>query len=138
VPDLPGRLSPRWLSTHRAPGRALDALLTQLGVKLDAVLSYDMPLEQVIGGCQADAPAQAARRCFTSPAAPKVRRLRQLGGRLVLREDDALSRSGCACRPTSQHRAPGDYYRSGLLVSLSPRAPERSTSVRAALSCLRR
>jgi len=39
-----GRFSPGWLSAHRAAGRTLATMLAQLGVKLDAVLSYDMPL----------------------------------------------------------------------------------------------
>ena len=63
---------------------ALDALLIQLGVKLDAVLSYDMPLEQVIArlsGRRTCAGCKAVFHVTGVPQSPgRVRQLRRSAG----------------------------------------------------------
>jgi adenylate kinase len=102
---------------------ALADLLAQHQVKLDAVLSYDMPLDQVIarlsgrrtcGGCKAvfhvtGRPPKVADVCDTC------------GGKLELRDDDRPESIRVRMQAYQASTAPlADYYqKAGLLVSLS-------------------
>jgi len=123
---------------------ALDALLTQLGVKLDAVLSYDMPLEQVIARLSGRRTCAGCKAVFhvtgRPPKVPDV--CDNCGGRLVLREDDRPESIRVRMQAYQASTAPlADYYqKAGLLVSLSAAgAPEEIYQrTAAALSCLRR
>ncbi len=100
--------------------KALDALLTEQGVFLDAVLSYEMPLEEIVARL-------GGRR--TCPACKKVyhlttRRPRAEGvcdqreGRLVQREDDRPESIRVRMRAYEEATLPlTEYYgRSGRLV----------------------
>jgi len=123
---------------------ALDALLTQLGVKLDAVLSYDMPLEQVIARLSGRRTCAGCKAVFhvtgRPPKVPDV--CDNCGGQLVLREDDRPESIRVRMQAYQASTAPlADYYqKAGLLVSLSAAgAPEEIYQrTAAALSSLRR
>src|SRR5262245_37146031 len=69
---------------------ALDAMLSAQGVILDAVLSYDLPLEEIVdrlGGRRTCAGCKAVYHVTTRK--PRVESIcDQCGGHLVLREDD--------------------------------------------------
>lgn len=101
--------------------QSLDKLLQEAGVKLDAVISYDMPIEQIV-------PRLAGRRtCSTCKAVyhvtanpPPSERQCRCGGELYQREDD---RPGAICRRMEQYQestAPlmAYYSAQGLLVSI--------------------
>ena len=123
---------------------ALDVLLTQLGVKLDAVLSYDMPLEQVIARLSGRRTCAGCKAVFhvtgRPPKVPDV--CDNCGGQLVLREDDRPESIRVRMQAYQTSTAPlTDYYqKAGLLVSLSAAgAPEEIYQrTAAALSSLRR
>ena len=123
---------------------ALDVLLTQLGVKLDAVLSYDMPLEQVIARLSGRRTCAGCKAVFhvtgRPPKVPDV--CDNCGGQLVLREDDRPESIRVRMQAYQDNTAPlVDYYqKAGLLVSLSAAgAPEEIYQRTAlALSSLRR
>ena len=107
-------------TVHQA--EALHQMLGELGVKLDAVLSYDLPIEQIVsrlsgrrtcGGCKAvyhvaTKPPKAADVCD------------QCGGKLVLREDDRPEAIRVRMQAYETSTAPlADYYRQrGLLISI--------------------
>ena len=123
---------------------ALDVLLTQLGVKLDAVLSYDMPLEQVIARLSGRRTCAGCKAVFhvtgRPPKVPDV--CDNCGGQLVLREDDRPESIRVRMQAYQTSTAPlTDYYqKAGLLVSLSAAgAPEEIYQrTAAALASLRR
>jgi len=101
---------------------ALGQMLADLGVKLDGVLSYDLPIEQIVsrlsgrrtcGGCKAvyhvtNKPPKVADVCD------------QCGGELVLREDDRPEAIRVRMEAYEKSTAPlADYYRKlGLLISI--------------------
>lgn len=74
----------------RPQAEALDVLLTEQGVTLDAVLCYELPLEEVItrlGGRRTCPDCKAVYHVVTRP--PREEGIcDQCGGRLVQREDD--------------------------------------------------
>ena len=122
-------------TVHQA--EALARMLGDLGVKLDAVLSYDLPIDQIVsrlsgrrtcGGCK------AVYHVATKP--PKVAEVcDQCGGKLVLREDDRPEAIRVRMQAYEKSTAPlADYYRQrGLLVSIvakgSPEEIYRRTAV---------
>ena len=116
---------------------ALAKMLGDLGVKLDAVLSYDLPIDQIVsrlsgrrtcGGCK------AVYHVATKP--PKVAEVcDQCGGKLVLREDDRPEAIRVRMEAYAKSTAPlAEYYRQrGLLISIaangSPEEIYRRTAV---------
>jgi adenylate kinase len=101
---------------------ALDGILKDLGIKLDAVLSYDLPIDKIVsrlsgrrtcGGCKAvyhvtSKPSKVADVCDSC------------GGALILREDDRPEAIRVRMEAYEKSTAPlADYYRKrGLLVSI--------------------
>jgi adenylate kinase len=73
-----------------AQAQALDALLAQQGVALDAVLSYELPLEEVVTRLSGRRTCPDCKAVYhlaaRPPRAPDV--CDQCGGRLVQRADD--------------------------------------------------
>ena len=108
-------------TVHQA--EALNQMLADLGVKLDAVLSYDLPIDQIVsrlsgrrtcGGCK------AVYHVATKP--PKVADVcDQCGGKLILREDDRPEAIRVRMEAYEKSTAPlADFYRRrNLLVSVS-------------------
>jgi adenylate kinase len=102
---------------------ALQQMLTDLGVKLDAVLSYDLPIEQIVSrlsGRRTCGSCKAVYHVATKP--PKVVDIcDHCGGQLVLREDDRPEAIRVRMQAYEKSTAPlADYYRQrGLLVSIA-------------------
>jgi adenylate kinase len=101
---------------------ALHKMLADLGVKLDAVLSYDLPIEQIVSrlsGRRTCGSCKAVYHVATMP--PKTADVcDQCGGKLVLREDDRPEAIRVRMAAYEKSTAPlADYYRQrGLLVSI--------------------
>ncbi len=107
-------------TVHQA--EALASILGVIAMKLDAVLSYDLPIDQIVsrlsgrrtcGGCK------AVYHVTTKP--PKtVDVCDQCGGALILREDDRPESIRVRMEAYEKSTAPlADYYRErGLLVSI--------------------
>jgi adenylate kinase len=108
-------------TVHQA--EALAQMLGELGVKLDAVLSYELPIEQIVSrlsGRRTCGTCKAVYHVATKP--PKVADVcDQCGGPLVLREDDRPEAIRVRMQAYEQSTAPlADYYRQrGLLVSIA-------------------
>jgi adenylate kinase len=73
-----------------AQAEALDALLTEQGVALDAVLSYEMPLDEVVARLCGRRICSDCKTVYHQTARPpRIERVCDLcGGRVVQREDD--------------------------------------------------
>jgi len=101
---------------------ALASVLKELGAKLDAVLSYDLPIEQIVSrlsGRRTCSGCKAVYHVTTKP--PKVPEVcDHCGGKLVLREDDRPESIRVRMQAYEKSTAPlADYYRKrGLLVSI--------------------
>jgi adenylate kinase len=106
-----------------AQAEALDKLLLGEKMKLDAVLSYELPLEKVIlrlSGRRTCSGCKAVFHVQTRP--PKVDGVcDHCGARLYQREDDRPESVRVRLQAYEQSTAPlTDFYRSkGLLVSIS-------------------
>jgi adenylate kinase len=102
---------------------ALDAMLSAQGVILDAALSYNLPLEEILdrlGGRRTCARCKAVYHVTTRK--PRVESIcDQCGGPLVLREDDHPESIRIRMRAYAESTRPlTDYYkRSGKLVVIS-------------------
>jgi adenylate kinase len=101
---------------------ALHGMLADLGVKLDAVLSYDLPIDQIVSrlsGRRTCGSCKAVYHVATKP--PKVAEVcDQCGGKLILREDDRPEAVRVRMEAYAKSTAPlAEYYRQrGLLVSI--------------------
>ena len=101
---------------------ALWSMLKDMSLKLDAVLSYDLPIEQIVsrlsgrrtcGGCK------AVYHVATKP--PRVADVcDNCGGKLILREDDRPEAIRVRMQAYEKSTAPlAEYYRQkGLLLSI--------------------
>jgi adenylate kinase len=112
-----------------AQAEALDSLLIELGVCLDAVLNYHLPVEMIanrLGGRRTCAACKAVYHVTTRPPrAPGV--CDHCGGELVQREDDRPESIRVRMHAYEECTRPlaGYYERSGKLVSiLASGAPE--------------
>jgi adenylate kinase len=105
-----------------AQAEALDALLTDLGVGLDAVLSYELPLEEVVdrmGGRRTCGGCQAVYHVTARP--PRVEDVcDRCGGRLVQREDDRPESIRVRLRAYEEGTRPltDHYRRDGRLLTI--------------------
>jgi adenylate kinase len=106
----------------RAQAEALDVLLTEQDVILDAVLSYELPLEEIVtrlGGRRTCSGCKAVYHLATRP--PRIEGIcDQCGGRLVQREDDRPESIRIRMRAYEECTRPlADYYgRKGVLVAV--------------------
>jgi adenylate kinase len=103
-----------------AQAEALDRLLTEQGVVLDAVLSYDLPLEEVVARLSGRRTCPACKAVYHLTARPpRVEGVcDQCGGRLVQREDDRPESIRVRMRAYEASTRPlEEYYRrAGKLV----------------------
>lgn len=105
-----------------AQAEALDALLQEQGIGLDAVLSYDLPIEQIVsrlGGRRTCANCKAVYHVSTKP--PKQTGIcDHCGGELIIREDDRPEAIRVRMEAYERSTAPlaGYYQGKGLLVSV--------------------
>jgi adenylate kinase len=101
---------------------ALNQMLADLGVKLDAVLSYDLPIDQIVArlsGRRTCGSCKAVYHVATKPS--KVADVcDQCGGKLMVREDDRPEAIRVRMQAFEKSTAPlADYYRKrGLLISI--------------------
>ena len=112
-----------------AQAQALDALLTEQGVTLDAVLSYELPLEEVVARLSGRRTCPDCKAVFhlaaRPPRVPDV--CDQCGGRLVQRADDRPESIRVRLHAYEESTRPLAYYyaRAGKLVTVSAAgAPE--------------
>ena len=106
-----------------AQAGALDALLHREKIKLDAVLNYDLPIEQIVSrlsGRRTCAGCKAVYHTVNRP--PRVADVcDHCGGKLVQREDDRPEAVRVRMEVYEKSTKPlADYYRQrGLLVTIS-------------------
>lgn len=106
-----------------AQAKALDGLLSEQGVELDAVVSYDLPIEQIVsrlGGRRTCEKCKAVFHVETIP--PKVDGVcDHCGGTLIQREDDRPEAVQVRMETYEKSTKPlADFYRQkGLLISIS-------------------
>lgn len=106
-----------------AQAQALDELLQEQQVKLDAVLSYEMPIEQIVarlGGRRTCSKCKAVYHVTNKPSKqPGI--CDQCSGELIVREDDRPEAIRVRMEAYEKSTAPlADYYRQkGLLVSIA-------------------
>jgi adenylate kinase len=104
----------------RTVAQALDAMLAHLGVALDAVLNYELPLDEVVarlGGRRTCPACKAVYHVSSRP--PRVEgTCDECGGQLVRREDDRPESIRVRMRAYEESTRPlADYYRrAGKLV----------------------
>jgi adenylate kinase len=101
---------------------ALAGMLKDLSTKLDAVLSYELPIEQIVSrlsGRRTCSKCKAVYHVTTKP--PKVADVcDNCGGALIIREDDRPEAIRVRMQAYEKSTAPlADYYRQrGLLISI--------------------
>ena len=106
-----------------AQAEALDALLKRESIKLDGVLNYDLPMEQIVtrlSGRRTCAGCKAVFHATTRP--PRVQGVcDHCGGKLVQREDDRPEAVRLRMEVYEKSTKPlADYYRQrGLLLTIS-------------------
>ena len=113
----------------RPQAEALDALLTDQGVALDAVLSYDTPLEEIVARLCGRRTCPACKRVYHHTTRPPHKEgvCDQCGGHMVQREDDRPESIRVRMRAYEEVTRPlTEYYgQSGRLVSVrASGAPE--------------
>jgi adenylate kinase len=101
---------------------ALAGMLTDLGVKMDAVLSYDLPIDQIVSRLSGRRTCGSCKAVYhVATKAPKVVDVcDQCSGTLIVREDDRPEAIRVRMEAYEKSTAPlADYYRKrGLLVSI--------------------
>ena len=112
-----------------AQAEALDALLTEQGVALDAVLNYETPLEEVVARLCGRRTCSACKMVYHTATRPPHTEgvCDQCGGRVVQREDDRPESIRVRMRAYEEVTRPLTVYygQSGRLVPvLASGAPE--------------
>jgi adenylate kinase len=106
-----------------AQAEALDELLDQQGVRLDAVLSYELPLDEIVDRLSGRRTCAKCKAVFHVTARPphKEGLCDLCGGGLVQREDDRPESVHVRMRAYEESTRPlADHYkRTGRLVSIS-------------------
>jgi len=105
-----------------AQAEALDELLTEQGVSLDAVLSYELPVDQIVDRLGGRRTCEECKSVFHLTAQPpRVEGVcDRCGGTLVLREDDRPEsiRVRMSAYETSTRPLKDYYERRGLLLEI--------------------
>jgi len=110
-----------------AQAKALDALLAELGVALDAVLSYELPLGEIVARLSGRRTCPACKAVYHLAARPPRAEgvCDECGGRLVQREDDRPEPIRVRMRAYEKSTRPlAEYYRrAGKLVRVPALGP---------------
>ncbi|MGZ3434116.1 MAG: adenylate kinase family protein [Isosphaeraceae bacterium] len=105
-----------------AQAEALDELLEQQGVGLDAVLSYELPLSEIVDRLSGRRTCSKCKAVFHMTARPPQREgvCDLCGGQLIQREDDRPESSRVRMQVYEESTKPlADYYqKTGCLVSI--------------------
>ncbi len=112
-----------------AQAEALDALLTTQGVNLDAVLSYDLPLDAIVDRLSGRRTCSKCKAVYHVTARPPRTQgvCDQCGGELIQREDDRPESIRVRMKAYEESTRPlADYYaqRGKLLTISADGAPE--------------
>jgi adenylate kinase len=106
-----------------AQAEALDELLEQQGVGLDAVLSYELPLTEIVGRLSGRRTCSKCKAVFHATARPPQKEgvCDLCGAPLIQREDDRPESSRVRMQAYEESTRPlADYYQqTGRLVSIS-------------------
>jgi adenylate kinase len=106
-----------------AQAEALDILLAEQGVSLDAVLCYELPLEEIIARLSGRRTCLGCKAVYhTQTRPPQIKGVcDHCGGKLVQREDDRPESIRTRLRAYTESTRPlKDYYtHSGYLVTVS-------------------
>jgi adenylate kinase len=97
----------------RAQAEALDNLLTEQGVTLDAALSYELPLEEIVVRLSGRRTCPECKAVYhTATRSPRVEGIcDQCGGKLMQREDDRPESIRTRMRAYEESTRPlTDYY----------------------------
>jgi len=106
-----------------AQGEALDELLEQEGVRLDSVLSYELPLHEIVDRLSGRRTCSKCKAVFHATARPPRKEgvCDLCGGALIQRDDDRPESVRVRMQAYEESTRPlADYYaRTGRLVSIS-------------------
>ena len=121
--ELWRRLPPGRISATAAQAEALDELLDQQGVRLDAVVSYELPLEEIVGRLGGRRTCSKCKAVFHATARPPLTEgiCDLCGGSLIQREDDRPESIRVRMQAYEVSTRPlADYYRrTGRLVAIA-------------------
>lgn len=105
-----------------AQAEALDALLEELGVKLDGVISYELPLEEIVARLSGRRTCAQCKAVYHLTARPPQQEgvCDQCGGALIQREDDRPEAIRVRMQAYEESTRPlTDYYqKSGRLIPI--------------------
>jgi adenylate kinase len=106
-----------------AQAQALESLLKEQGIQLDAVISYDLPIEKIVSRLSGRRTCSSCKAVFHVTARPpKVEGVcDHCGGSLLQREDDRPESIRVRMEAYERSTSPlAEFYRTrGLLVSIS-------------------
>lgn len=106
-----------------AQAEALDRIFAENDINLDAVISYDLPIEQIVSRLSGRRTCEKCKAVYHVETRPSKTDgiCDHCGGRLVQREDDRPEAVRVRMETYERSTAPlADYYRKrGLLVSVS-------------------
>jgi len=106
-----------------AQAEALDELLDQQGVRLDSVLSYELPLHEIVDRLSGRRTCSKCKAVFHVTARPPHKEgvCDQCGGQLIQREDDRPESIRVRMQAYEESKRPlADYYaQTGRLLSIT-------------------
>jgi adenylate kinase len=119
-----------------AQAESLDRIFVENSLKLDAVLSYDLPIEKIVARLSGRRTCEQCKAVYHVTSRPsKVEGMcDHCGGKLIQREDDRAEAVQVRMEAYERSTKPlADYYRAkGLLVSISAEGSPEEIFARAA------
>lgn len=117
-----------------AQALALDEILTQQGVTLDAVIDYQLPIEQIVDRISGRRTCETCKAVYHVTALPPKREglCDHCGGRLLLREDDRPEAVRIRMEAYAANTAPLEefYLRHQVLIPVKARGTPQEIAVR--------
>ena len=119
-----------------AQAESLDRIFAESGIQLDAVLSYELPIEKIVARLSGRRTCEQCKAVFhvTSRPAKVAGACDHCGGKLIQREDDRAEAVQVRMEAYAHSTKPlADYYRGkGLLISVSAEGSPEEIFTRAA------